>query len=67
MLKVGKVSDTVLITVEIPEVLWEDAIRFGIDMDEVTKDVSDFAVLYLISLISERCNYEWEKADKRKS
>jgi hypothetical protein len=45
-------SDTVLITVEIPEQLWEDAVRFGIDMDEVAKDVSDFAVLYLISLIS---------------
>jgi hypothetical protein len=60
-------SDTILITVEIPEQLWEDAIRHGVDMDEIAKDVSDFAILYLISLISERCNYEWEKADKRKS
>lgn len=60
-------SDTVLITVEIPEQLWEDAVRFGIDMDEVARDVSDFAVLYLISLISMSDNYDWEKADKRKS
>ena len=60
-------SDTVLITVEIPEQLWEDTIRFGIDMDEVARDVSDFAVLYLISLISGRFNYDWQKADKRKS
>jgi hypothetical protein len=54
-----KVSDAVLITVEIPEQLWEDAVRFGIDMDEVAKDVSDFAVLYLISLISMVDNYDW--------
>ncbi len=52
-------SDAVLITVEIPEQLWEDAVRFGIDMDEVAKDVSDFAVLYLISLISMVDNYDW--------
>jgi hypothetical protein len=62
-----KVSDTVLITVEIPEQLWEDALKFGVDMNEVAKDVSDFAVLYLISLISMRDNYDWEKANKSKS
>jgi hypothetical protein len=60
-------GDTVLITVEIPEQLWEDAVRFGIDMDEVARDVSDFAVLYLISLISMVDGYEWEKTNKRKS
>lgn len=60
-------SDTVLITVEIPEVLWEDAIRHGVDMDEVAKDVSDFAVLYLVSLISMSDNYEWQKTNKSRS
>ena len=60
-------SNTVLITVEIPEQLWEDAVKFGIDMDEVAKDVSDFAVLYLVSLISMSGNYEREKTNKSKS
>jgi hypothetical protein len=74
-------GDTVLITVEIPEQLWEDALKFGIDMDEVAKDVSDFAVLYLISLISMSdngcwkvgrkpaggCLHEWEKTNKSRS
>jgi hypothetical protein len=60
-------SNTVLITVEIPEQLWEDAVKFGIDMEEVAKDVSDFVVLYLISLISMVDNYEREKTNKSKS
>jgi hypothetical protein len=60
-------GDTVLITVEIPEQLWEDAVNFGIDMNEVAKDVSDFAVLYLISLISMSDNYEWEETNKSRS
>jgi hypothetical protein len=60
-------GDTVLITVEIPEQLWEDALSFGIDMDEVARDVSDFAVFYLISLISMRDNYEWEETNKSRS
>ena len=45
-------NNTILITIEIPNQLWEDAIRFGIDMDEVTKDVSDFAILYLTNLVA---------------
>jgi hypothetical protein len=73
-------SNTVLITVEIPEQLWEDAVKFGIDMEEVAKDVSDFAVLYLVSLISMsdngcwkseetrwRCLHEWKKTNKSRS
>lgn len=60
-------SDAVLITVEIPEQLWEDAVRFGIDMDVVARDVSDFAVLYLITLISMVDNYDWQKTNKRES
>jgi hypothetical protein len=60
-------GDTVLITVEIPEQLWEDAVRFGIDMNEVSRDIADFALLYLISLISMSDNYEWEKTNKSRS
>jgi len=44
-------SDVVLIKVKIPKQLWEDAVRYGVDLDEVARDVSDFAILYLISLV----------------
>ena len=44
-------SDVVLIKVKIPKQLWEDAARYGVDLDEVARDVSDFAILYLISLV----------------
>ena len=45
-------SDVVLIKVKIPKQLWEDAVRYGVDFDEVARDVSDFAILYLISLVA---------------
>jgi hypothetical protein len=59
-------SNIVLITVEIPEQLWEDAVKFGIDMEEVAKDVSDFAVLYLVSLISMVDNGCWKSECKKR-
>jgi hypothetical protein len=48
-------SSAVLITIEIPDQLWEDAAKFGID----------FAVLYLISLISMGDNGCWKSEETR--